>query len=279
MTRHVQQTDSWRAGVHGELETVQAAILDLIDVGPDPEPAGIRCPDCRTVESGRCSRFPSCRWPAKHIRAAMDRNLEHDPPVHGRGAGVYTDPTLGVVQAWEAEVQQATHLLFEVVSAAITVASAPGIVPVDEHGRPLDPPDEPGMVEEPVGSGKWRLRAPVAVTVDPADHRTWRSDCRRAVVAGVAYVGAVVDAVAEVMWVRDDERYGSDERDRARAHAGWLALSVGRLVRRLDREPVELSDDRVCVCKGEACPHGPGGCTNVSDRHLECRSCRRRQAS
>ena len=268
-----QQTDSWKATVHRQLETVQASILDLIDVGPDPAPAEIRCPGCRDTESGRCHRFPSCRWPAKHIRAAMDRHLEHDPPVRGRAAGVYTDPTLGTVQAWEAEVQQTTHLLYEVVSAALTVAAAPGVTPIDDQGRELAPPNEPGMVEEPEGSGKWRLRAPVAVTVDPVDRRTWRADCRRAALGGVRYVAATVDAVTEVMWSGDP-----DQRERARSHAGWLALSVGRLARRLDRDPVELADDRLCGCQGEACAHGPGSCSNVSDRHLECRSCRRRRA-
>lgn len=253
MTGH-HNADSWRAHVDRRLDEIRAALLDLIDAGVPDAPA-------------------QARPPSKREQAATDRADGDFRPsvrtVSARTAGdiTYGDPTGGDVLAWEAEVQDATTRLYAAVTVAHEVADGLGLTPTDEHGRTIAAPVEPPT--------RRTLTDRLIVDASPRD-------CRRAAIAGVTYVGAVADQVADRMVAAE-----GDVAEAVDSRARWLEAAVGQLAFRLAPPPplpalaaVTAEETRPCQCdRDDICPHEPGECGNdvkVATRALACGTCRNR---
>lgn len=231
MIRLSQHADSWRSTLDRDLQTVRAADLDLID--------------CGLTGIAVTPRPPSQREARATDRA--DGNFQPTPVGASRPSGVYSDPTGRQVVAWEREVQDAVTRLFEVVVAAVEVAGGLGLTPVDEDGDELDPPAEPPT--RVTSAGRMVIDAGPGV-------------CRASTIAGVGYVAAVADRLADRMRAAADREVA----DALLERSAWVGHVVSRRARRLDRAPV-----RRCAagCGAAAPPRGKGA---------TCERCRQRQS-
>jgi hypothetical protein len=246
VTRSFERADTWRAHLDDRLDTITAAMLDLIDVGVPSAPA-------------------AARHPSRRERVATDRaDGDFRPTVRASSSrSVYGDPTGGDVLSWEAEVQDATTRLYGAVTVAQEVADGLSLTPTGEGGRRLVAPVEPPT--------RTTLAGNHVVDVSPAG-------CRSASLAAVAYVGAVADQLAGRM-----AEAPVDSADGVASRAHWLEAAVGQLAFRLApppprMEPADSPRKRPCSCDWSECPHGPGRCVNETPDRT-CSTCRHRKTA
>lgn len=278
-----QDARSWRDHLLGgrtnlgELDRIRTALLDLIDIGPDeplPEPS---CPDCR--REGICDDFPKCRHADVRTQDATAVGEGPDnmfsPTPKGMPRTGTSDPTVRRVIAREAQIQSAVTEFWSVVRVASEAVDEFDLNPTDEHGRTLREPPEPytertgPLVLDEDG----RLTPSGKVKVAEGLVR-----CRRAVLAGHAWLSSVVACLSD--------RWQDANEDRAalmRIKALWLSSSAGALLRRLEppkpRQPAPV-ETRPCECDQDVCPHRPGGCGNeipVTKKKRTCGTCRNRK--
>lgn len=237
-----QDVDTWAATIHRQLGQVDMAVLDLIDIGPAEHIPVSRHPS--TVEK-------DATWRAGDVGDTDSRfHYEPTPRSSGRRSGI-SRPVEAATVAWEASVQEAVTSVFAGIALAIETVCLLRVVPRDEDGRPLPPPDEPATREILHG----RRAGQHLVDVDPAS-------CRRHLLAAVRYLGASVDATADAMRGADGDmaEFVDDRRQR-------LGHVVGALARRL-----EVGDrPRLCGCgcRRPAPPVGAGATRQACRKRLE----------
>ena len=169
--------DAWTATMSRRTDAIRAAMLDLIDCGPD-------------------NTYPTPRNPTKREQVSQDRADGHfhpTPPGRTRSAGEISNPVLGTVLSHETAVEEAVTALVGTVGEVASVLMALGIQPHDETGVNVIPPKEPPTRVTPTGR--------VVISSAP-------SQCRRTVQGCIVWLGYAVDALADRMRQSD----GAQER-------------------------------------------------------------------
>lgn len=263
MSQQTQHADAWRLRVSCHLDDVRAGLLDLIDIGIH-------------------DHLPARRQPTRREIDATDRpdgNFHPTLKSAGRTSGEPSDPTGAATLAWEAAVQSATTRLYGVVAAAVTdVTAALGLTPRGPNGRHLDAPPEPPVRRTLSGAAIVDVSAVTA----PDSHAP---SCRRAILAGVDYLQAVINGVADRIRNADDP----DVADAVDIRAGELEHAVASLARHVapDRpHPRAGARPTTCACR-TLCPdcdeqvcrdHHSGGCMENTDGRTDCSRCRTRMS-
>lgn len=147
MTVTQRQVDSWLATVTGRIDRIQAAVLDLVDVGLDePLPA---------------ARMPSNREKAATYRPGDTGDLAHyqpTPAAQGRRSSM-ANPTLGRLEARETEIERAVTWLHDLADRTVNMLTLEDLE-LDKHPPPL-PTRVTGSGERLVSCGPARVRAHV----------------------------------------------------------------------------------------------------------------------
>ena len=193
-----QACDAWTATMHRRLDTIQTAILDLIDVGPADRP-------------------PVPRKPTARERRSQDRADGHFAPTpKGNSRTPYhvSNPTHTQAERWETEVEEAVTALYGTVAEVVAIVGQLGLTPTDEEGSTVVCPAEPDTRRTTTGR--------LVVELHPAG-------CRRPTVEAVAWLGAACDALIDRAR-RAEADAGEMVGDRARyveSLSGTLARRVG----------------------------------------------------
>ena len=259
--------DTWRTHLGRALEDAAVAVLDVIDLGIARHPTPLVC-DC--TPDDRCDEFPKCRLAPPGLRHALDRpDGNFDPTTKSLSRrGDVSNPTAAATLAWESDVQQATTRILEAVDTAWETAVVLGLVPTDEHGRPIAPPAPPMRTTT-------TLRR-IVNTAPSATRSNLDQSCRTVTLQAASYIAAVADQIAD-RWQHavDTSRPGHEDpmADNLEHRANQLLAVVTRTA-----PPLPTTNDaRGCDCTSPVCDHPAGGCGNTyRSRHLRCRGCRGR---
>ena len=165
--------DAWTATLTRRNHAIRAAMLDLIDCGPD-------------------NTYPASRQPSEREKRSQDRADGHfhpTPPGRTRSTGEVSNPVLGTVLSHETAVEEAVTNLVGTVGEVASVLMALGIQPHDEQGRNVIPPKEPPTRVTTTGR--------VVISRSPAL-------CRSTVIGCTTWLGYAADALADRMRASDD---------------------------------------------------------------------------
>jgi hypothetical protein len=218
MIATVAQTDAWTATMTRRLESIRAAMLDVIDMGIDE------------------TTLPTSRDPSRKEQDATDRRDGRFVPTPSGAAGAtrqagVSRPTENRVLAQEGAVQALTTHLYELCAQVEHSL-------VGEFGLELDEIEPPTIREDEA-----TYLRPSRTVVD-LDVRA----CRRWTLDATFWLENVAGELAGV-WLAAE----GDQADRVRGHATWFGTAVGALSRRLTPKARECA----CGC-GEPAPVGGG---------------------